>query len=135
MLMQLYFGERAKKVLSKDAQDAIANLAGSATTKAALLCAGLVAVILSPFVEQQRWPFSYPSDPKVYVDNDALRNKINQQSGEIGAERELARASDGQIELRGIPAGVRMWFTSGLEVICDAEALFAGSSRACGELR
>ena len=36
---------------------------------------------------------------------------------------------------RGIPAGMRVRFTSGLEVICDAETLFAGSSRACGEFR
>jgi hypothetical protein len=84
------FWGTAKKVLSQEAQGAIANFAGSAPTKAALLCAVLVAVILSPFVEQQRWPFSYPSDPKIYVDNDTLRNKINQQSGEIGTERELA---------------------------------------------
>jgi hypothetical protein len=70
------FWEKAKKVLSPEAQDAITNFARSAPTKAALLSAVLISIILSPFVEQQRWRFSYPADPQVEADNKVLRSKL-----------------------------------------------------------
>jgi hypothetical protein len=77
------FWGTAKKVLSQEAQDAIANFARSATTKAALLCAVLISIILSPFVEQRRWPFSYPADPQVEADNKALHEQIRQDASKL----------------------------------------------------
>lgn len=43
----------------------------------------LFGLILSPFIEQRRWPFSYPADPAIYTENDALKS-------ELGREKELA---------------------------------------------
>jgi hypothetical protein len=60
-----FFWEKAKKILSDDAQDAIAKFSRSGATKAALLFAILLSIILSPFIEQHHWPFSYPVDPSV----------------------------------------------------------------------
>ncbi len=65
-----FFWKQAKKVLSDEAQDAIAKFSRSGATKAALLLAVLVSIILSPFVEQHRWPFSYPIDASIIKERD-----------------------------------------------------------------
>jgi len=75
-----FFWESAKKVLSVEAQAAIGRFAQSRFTWAGMLFLVLLTVVLSPFIEQHRWPFSYPTDPGVYerlseVIND--RNTIN----------------------------------------------------------
>jgi|SRR5271166_4061493 len=85
-----FFWEKAKKVLSDEAQGAIARFSRSGTTKAALLLAVLVSISLSPFIEQHRWPFSYPADPKVEADNVALRNEVDKLNSAAGREKESA---------------------------------------------
>jgi hypothetical protein len=70
------FWETAKSILSDKAQAAIGNFARSSVTKAVLLLAALASIILSPFIEQQRWPFSYPVDPAIISENADLKNTV-----------------------------------------------------------
>jgi hypothetical protein len=85
-----FFWETAKKVLSQDAQNAIGQFSRHRATKAALLFAILLSIILSPYIEQRRWPFSYPNDPSIIADNESLKNTLSMRNSEIGQERELA---------------------------------------------
>ena len=85
-----FFWETAKKVLSNDAQDAVTKFSRSNLTKASLLLAILISIISSPFIEQHRWPFSYPVDPSIISDNSRLKVDINNTKESLGREKELA---------------------------------------------
>lgn len=63
-----FFWESAKKVLSAAAQAAIGSFAQSRITWFGMLFLVLSAIILSPFIEKHRWPFSYPADPAVIAE-------------------------------------------------------------------
>jgi hypothetical protein len=84
------FWGTAKKVLSQDAQDSIANFSKHRATKAALLFSFLLSIILSPFIEKQRWPFSYPVDPSVIAENNNLRTAVQNTNAALSIEKELA---------------------------------------------
>jgi hypothetical protein len=73
-----FFWEAAKNVLSKDAQDAIGSFAQHRITQFGMLFLVLQTFILSRFVEERRWPFSYPADPSVYAENEFLKKKDEQ---------------------------------------------------------
>jgi hypothetical protein len=84
------FWENAKKVLSQEAQAAIGRFAQSRVTWFGMLFLVLQTLILSPFVEQHRWPFSYPADPTVYAERLRLETALNQANGTMAREKELA---------------------------------------------
>lgn len=85
-----FFWEKAKKVLSNDTQDAIGKFSRSNATKASLLFAALTLMILSPFIEQHRWPFSYPIDPEVYAKVTDLENALNASKHSVSIEKDSA---------------------------------------------
>lgn len=85
-----FFWESAKNVLSTDAQKAIGNFAQHKVVRFGMLALVLEMLVLSPFIEQRRWPFSYPADPKVIQQNNDLTNELNRMKGTLGAEKELA---------------------------------------------
>ena len=84
------FWQKAKSILSDQAQNAVGNFARSAATKAVLLFALLISIILSPFVEQLRWPFSYPIDPKIINENSSLKNQLEKLRTEFNTEKQDA---------------------------------------------
>jgi hypothetical protein len=45
---------------------------------------------MSPFIEQRRWPFSYPVDPSISQENNDLKDQLNGKSATISREKELA---------------------------------------------
>jgi len=119
-----FFWERAKKHLSAETQGAIAHFAQHGATKAVLLLCVLLTITLSPFVEQHRWPFSYPADPQVEKDNNDLKDHIRQdaldldsaiqrKNAALAREKELAdKWRFATVLRRGIPCGYQMRMTS-----------------------
>lgn len=85
-----FFWETAKRVLSAEAQLGIGKFAQHHSTRLGLLLMVLLSLILSPFVERHRWPFSFPSDPQVYQDKSSLEQQLNDQKGKTSREKELA---------------------------------------------
>lgn len=85
-----FFWENAKKVLSVEAQQVIARFAQSRITWFGMLFLVLQTLILSRFVEEHRWPFSYPTDPAVLNENRRLQNDIATAKGETSQEKVLA---------------------------------------------
>jgi hypothetical protein len=70
------FWDSAASNLNAKARLAIGGFARSRNTWLGLGLVILLALIFSPFVEQHRWPFSFPSDPAVYEQlNQALNEK------------------------------------------------------------
>jgi len=85
-----FFWERAKKHLSTETQEMIGRFAQSRVTKFGMLFLVLETLILSPFFEQHRWPFSYPADPAVYTQIDSLKNELARRNSAFGPEKESA---------------------------------------------
>jgi hypothetical protein len=85
-----FFWESAKRHLSADTQLAIGQFAQSRVVKFGMLFLVLQTIILSRFVEERRWPFSYPADPMVYAEKSRFETALNQANGTIGREKELA---------------------------------------------
>jgi hypothetical protein len=84
------FWENAKKALSADAQDAIGRFAQSRITWVAVFFLAFQTIIFSKFVEQHRWPFSYPTDPAIYAEKSKLENALTQTKSVVAQEKELA---------------------------------------------
>jgi hypothetical protein len=72
------FWDRVAKNLDVKAQLAIADFARSRNTWLGLCLTILLALIFSPFIEQHRWPFSFPTDPAVYEQLDRAINERNE---------------------------------------------------------
>jgi hypothetical protein len=85
-----FFWETAKKVLSVEAQQAIGRFSQSQVTWFGMIFLVLATIIMSPFIEQRRWPFSYPVDPAIAAENNALKNQLNNKNADITKEKELA---------------------------------------------
>jgi hypothetical protein len=85
-----FFWETAKKALSVEAQAAIGRFAQSRITWFGMMFLVLQTLILSPFIEQRRWPFSYPADPAIYAEKTRLENAIAKANGAAVREKELA---------------------------------------------
>jgi hypothetical protein len=86
-----FFWETAKKVLSIEAQVALGRFAQSRMTWFGMLFLVLATIILSPFIEQHRWPFSYPVDPSVGVENDNLKRSNADLVGQLGSANEIVQ--------------------------------------------
>lgn len=84
------FWETARKHLSPETQSAIGRFAQSRITRFGMLFLVLETLILSPFIEQHRWPFSYPADPAVYAQIDSLKSELGRRNSAFGPEKELA---------------------------------------------
>jgi hypothetical protein len=89
-LYAAFFWESAKGVLSDSAQRAIGSFAQHRVVKFGMLALVLQTLVLSRFVEEHRWPFSYPADPKISDENNSLKSQINTLRGDIGREKEAA---------------------------------------------
>jgi hypothetical protein len=85
-----FFWETAKKVLSIEAQTAIGHFAQSRATWAFVIFLVVQAFVAAPFIEQRRWPFSYPAEPAIYAEKSRLENALNQANGAVGREKEFA---------------------------------------------
>jgi hypothetical protein len=85
-----FFWESVKKRLSADTQSDITKFAQHGATKAVLLLCALATIILSPFVEQHRWPFSYPTDPSILADNATLHDQVGVLNSTLAKEKEAA---------------------------------------------
>ncbi len=84
------FWERAKRHLSTETQEAIGRFAQYRVTRFGMLFLVLQTVVFSPFIEQHRWPFSYPSDPAIIAENASLKIALAQRNTAFGPEKELA---------------------------------------------
>jgi hypothetical protein len=49
----------------------------------------LETLILSRFIDERHWPFSYPVDPKVEDDNVLLHNQLNQKDAKFLSKRQM----------------------------------------------
>lgn len=67
-----------QKYITPEARLAIDKFAASRAVWLTLIAILLVALTLSPFVEQRRWPFSYPADPAIIAENDSLKREANE---------------------------------------------------------
>jgi hypothetical protein len=85
-----FFWESAKRVLSAEAQDAIGRFSQSRITWFGMLFLVVQTLVFSRFVEERRWPFSYPTDPQVYRDMDSAKQELNDQKRLTGQEKESA---------------------------------------------
>jgi hypothetical protein len=118
-----FFWESAKKVLSSEAQEAIGRFAQSHVTWFGMIFLILQSIILSRFVEDRRWPFSYPADPAIYTENNQLKAaaQASQQDAarwrfsfglRYGAKAANGSLLDCKFSLvlsRGAPAGSPAW--------------------------
>jgi hypothetical protein len=84
------FWERAKTWLSVEAQERISRFSQHPVVRFGMLFLVLQALILSKFVEQHRWPFSFPADPAIYAENEKFRRAVDDADRAFGRERELA---------------------------------------------
>jgi hypothetical protein len=71
------FWENAKKIFSIETQEKIANFASNRITKFGMLFLVLQALLLSPFIEQHRWPFSYHAGDAEFNEITRLRQQIS----------------------------------------------------------
>ena len=85
-----FFWESAKKVLSNEAQLAIGGFAQSRTTWGFMIFLVLNVLIFSRFIEEHRWPFSYPADPATIAENAKLKNDRLNVNAAFFREKELA---------------------------------------------
>jgi hypothetical protein len=87
------FWRTAKGVLSAEAQRAIANVARSRSTPAMLIGVLLIMIILSPFIQRHRWPFSTVfHDPATAEDIErAAAPQI--ATAQAAAKNEIARVT------------------------------------------
>jgi len=85
-----FFLESAKNVLSAGAQKGIGDFAQHKVVRFGMFALAVETLVLSPFIEQRRWPFSYPADPKVIEQNDALKNELDRLRSALTAEKEFA---------------------------------------------
>jgi hypothetical protein len=81
-----FFWETAKKVLSVQALQAIGRFSQSRITWFGMVFLAVQTLILSRFVEERRWPFSFPADPQVYKENDQLKSALLTQEKQLKAE-------------------------------------------------
>jgi hypothetical protein len=79
-----------KHVLKDDAQRVINDFSRSRIVWGGVIFLLFETLLLSRFVEEHRWPFSYPADPRVEADNVSLHNEVGRLNSAIGAEKELA---------------------------------------------
>jgi len=77
-------------VLSNDAQDAIAKFSQSGATKATLLLVVLISIFFSPFIEQHRWPFSYPTDASIIKERDDAISERTELANKLAEANPLA---------------------------------------------
>ena len=94
-LFSAVFWRTAKRILSAEAQRAIAHVARSRSTPPMLIGAFLIVLVLSPFVEHHRWPFSTVfHDPPTAEDIErAAAPRI--AAAQAAAKDEIARAISG----------------------------------------
>jgi len=85
-----FFWESAKKVLSVEAQEVIGRFAQSRITWFGMLFLVLETLILLRFLEERRWPFSYPADPAIVAENSALKSALDKSSDSLSREKGLA---------------------------------------------
>jgi hypothetical protein len=85
------FWENAKRVLSTEAQAAIGRFAQSQVTWFGMLFLVFQTLILAPFIEQHRWPFSYPADAAVYAEKSKLQSDLDQAKDRNGAGEAIRR--------------------------------------------
>lgn len=85
-----FFWETAKRVLSVEAQTAIGKFAQGRATWAFVLFLVFQAFLFAPFVEQHRWPFSYPADPETLSENGKMKSQLNTANSQLSAEKSLA---------------------------------------------
>jgi len=85
-----FFWESAKRVLSDDAQAAIGHFAQSRVTWALMIFLVLNVLIFSRFIEEHRWPFSYPADPTIIANNAKLQADVMNANAAFTREKELA---------------------------------------------
>jgi len=97
-----FFWETAKKVLSAEAQQAVGHLAQSRVTWFGMIFLGLETLILSRFIEERHWPFSYPADPQVGVENVVLHTQLQQKDADFLAEKAVADMWKFSARLRSI---------------------------------
>jgi hypothetical protein len=89
------FWRTAKNIFSAEAQQAIADVARSRSTPPMLIGAFLILIILSPFIERHRWPFStvFHEPPTAEDIEQAAAPQI--AAAQAAAKSEIARAISG----------------------------------------
>ncbi len=85
-----FFWQTAKTVLSDEAQIAVTNFAKSRNTWLAVIFLLFQTLVLSRFVEQHRWPFSYPIDDSVINENTELKRNQNDLANRLTTANDLA---------------------------------------------
>jgi len=119
-----FFWQTARNLLSQEAQIAIGRFARSRATWLVMFFLISQAIILSKFIEQRRWPFSYPADPVVYAENAQLRSDATKWRAAHNL-RYGARAGNGslltcQFSLAVGPSGRNSWnIWSNLQSVLD----------------
>jgi hypothetical protein len=121
------FWERATKSLNVKAQLAIGDFARSRNTWLGLSLVILLALIFSPFIEQRRWPFSFPTDPAVY---EQLEQAINERN-ELADKTTIATQDAAKWRLS---SNLRSETKNqdGIRLECPYSAVIAGDDRASG---
>jgi hypothetical protein len=108
-----FFWESAKRVLSLEAQATIGRFAQSRITWLAMIFLVIEALILSRFVEERRWPFSYPTDPTIFSENAKLKNDLSSANSAFTLEKVSADKWRFSSILRlGMACGYQMQITS-----------------------
>ncbi|WP_316216746.1 hypothetical protein [Bradyrhizobium sp. SZCCHNR3003] len=79
-----------QKALSVEAQVAVGRIAQSRLTWSLIILILAQMIALSRFVEERRWPFSYPADPRVVAENSRLENALNKANSELQVEHSIA---------------------------------------------
>jgi hypothetical protein len=86
-----YIWESWKKYLTLEAQQAIGNFARNPGTWRSIGVVVFLMLIFSPFIEQHRWPFSYPVDASILRENSDLKSKLSIVDGRFAAANEKAQ--------------------------------------------
>jgi hypothetical protein len=94
------FWKVAKRVLSTEAQEGLASFAQNKSTWVGIIVLVFVGLMLSPFIEQHRWPFSFPADPQVYNEIETLKRNFSESQNTAQKANNDARMWNSAYNLR-----------------------------------
>jgi hypothetical protein len=78
-------------VLKDDAQRALNNFSRSRIVWGGVVVLLFQILIFSRFVEERRWPFSYPADPAVLEENTKLKEQASSLNDQLNEANEMTK--------------------------------------------
>jgi hypothetical protein len=82
-----FLWDSAQRALSTEAQLAIGSFAQNRNTWLSVMILVFQVIIFSRFIEERRWPFSYPADPAFFAEKAQLQKALNESNQALAHDR------------------------------------------------